>query len=47
MVVAAILHTGNIVITATRANNALMPDTTQAERTCYLLYFRVYEIGRT
>ncbi len=36
-VVAAILHIGNITVTATRSDDALMPDTTQAERACHLL----------
>ncbi|KAH8103195.1 P-loop containing nucleoside triphosphate hydrolase protein [Phellopilus nigrolimitatus] len=36
-IVAAILHIGNTAITATRADDALMPDPSQAERVCHLL----------
>ncbi|KAJ3836083.1 P-loop containing nucleoside triphosphate hydrolase protein [Lentinula raphanica] len=36
-IVAAILHIGNIVITSTRADDAVMPDPSQAERVCHLL----------
>ncbi|EEB90519.1 hypothetical protein MPER_11262 [Moniliophthora perniciosa FA553] len=36
-VVAAVLHIGNIVITSTRADDAVMPDPAQAERVCHLL----------
>ncbi len=36
-VVAAILHIGNIVITSTRSDDAVMPDPSQAERVCHLL----------
>ncbi|CDO73933.1 hypothetical protein BN946_scf185016.g90 [Trametes cinnabarina] len=36
-VVAAILHIGNIAITATRSDDAVMPDPSQAERVCHLL----------
>ena len=31
------LHIGNIVITATRADDAVMPDPSQAERVCHIL----------
>ncbi|KAI0828577.1 nonmuscle myosin heavy chain b [Trametes gibbosa] len=36
-VVAAVLHIGNIVINATRSDDAVMPDPSQAERVCHLL----------
>ncbi|KAI0666368.1 nonmuscle myosin heavy chain b [Trametes maxima] len=36
-IVAAVLHIGNIVITSTRSDDALMPDPSQAERVCHLL----------
>ena len=36
-IVAAILHIGNITITSTRADDAVMPDPSQAERVCHLL----------
>ncbi|EMD32423.1 hypothetical protein CERSUDRAFT_118769 [Gelatoporia subvermispora B] len=36
-IIAAILHIGNITITSTRADDAIMPDTSQAERLCHLL----------
>ena len=36
-IVAAILHVGNILITSTRGDDALMPDSSQAERVCHLL----------
>ncbi|KAJ3985572.1 nonmuscle myosin heavy chain b [Lentinula detonsa] len=36
-IVAAILHIGNIAITSTRADDAVMPDPSQAERVCHLL----------
>ena len=35
--VAAVLHLGNIAITATRSDDAVMPDPSQAERVCHLL----------
>ena len=34
---AAVLHIGNIVITSTRADDAVMVDSSQAERMCHLL----------
>ena len=34
---AAVLHIGNIVITSTRADDAVMVDSSQAERVCHLL----------
>ncbi|KIY70319.1 nonmuscle myosin heavy chain b [Cylindrobasidium torrendii FP15055 ss-10] len=45
-VVAAILHIGNIAITATRADDAVMPDPSQAERVCHLLGIPVAEFTR-
>ncbi|KAJ4474099.1 nonmuscle myosin heavy chain b [Lentinula edodes] len=36
-IVAAVLHIGNIVVTSTRADDAVMPDPSQAERVCHLL----------
>ena len=45
-IVAAILHIGNIVITATRADDALMPDPSQAERVCHLLGIPVSEFTK-
>src|SRR3984957_2956397 len=36
-IVAAIMHIGNITITSTRADDAVMSDPSQAERVCYLL----------
>lgn len=45
-IVAAILHIGNIEITATRADDALMPDPSQAERVCHLLGVPVTEFTR-
>lgn len=45
-IIAAILHIGNIEITATRADDANMPDTALAERVCYLLGIPVSEFTR-
>lgn len=45
-IVAAILHIGNITITSTRADDALMPDTSQAERVCHLLGIPVGEFTK-
>ena len=45
-IVAAILHIGNITITATRADDAVMPDPSQAERVCHLLGIPVPEFTR-
>ncbi|KAG8221578.1 P-loop containing nucleoside triphosphate hydrolase protein [Butyriboletus roseoflavus] len=36
-IVAAVLHIGNIAITSTRADDAIMADPSQAERVCHLL----------
>ena len=36
-IVAAVLHIGNIAITSTRADDAVMVDPSQAERVCHLL----------
>ena len=36
-IVAAVLHIGNITIMSTRADDAVMPDLSQAERVCHLL----------
>ncbi|THH09667.1 hypothetical protein EW145_g1839 [Phellinidium pouzarii] len=45
-IVAAILHIGNITITSTRADDALMPDISQAERVCHLLGIPVSEFTK-
>ncbi|THH29323.1 hypothetical protein EUX98_g4864 [Antrodiella citrinella] len=45
-VVAAVLHIGNIIITATRADDAVMPDPSQAERVCHLLGIPVNDFIR-
>ncbi|KAI9438540.1 myosin II heavy chain [Lactarius indigo] len=45
-IVAAVLHLGNISITATRADDALMPDPSQAERACHILGIPVAEFTR-
>lgn len=45
-IVAAILHLGNITITATRSDDALMPDPSQAERACHLLGIPVSEFTK-
>ncbi|ESK85274.1 myosin type ii heavy chain [Moniliophthora roreri MCA 2997] len=45
-VVAAVLHIGNIVIASTRADDAVMPDPSQAERVCHLLGIPVAEFIR-
>lgn len=45
-IVAAILHIGNITITETRSNDAVMPDPSQAERVCHLLGIPVPEFTR-
>ena len=45
-IIGAILHIGNILIKATRAGDALMPDTSQAERACHLLGIPVSEFTK-
>uniref|UniRef100_A0A8H8CJM1 Nonmuscle myosin heavy chain b n=1 Tax=Psilocybe cubensis TaxID=181762 RepID=A0A8H8CJM1_PSICU len=45
-IVAAILHIGNITITATRSDDASMPDPSQAERVCHLLGIPIAEFTR-
>ncbi|KAF9234323.1 nonmuscle myosin heavy chain b [Melanogaster broomeanus] len=45
-IVAAILHIGNIAITSTRADDAVMADPTQAERACHLLGIPMAEFTR-
>ncbi|KAL0576478.1 class II myosin [Marasmius crinis-equi] len=45
-IVAAIMHIGNIVISSTRADDALMSDPSQAERVCHLLGIPVAEFTR-
>ncbi|KAL0958896.1 hypothetical protein HGRIS_014214 [Hohenbuehelia grisea] len=45
-VVAAILHIGNIAIIGNRADDATMPDPSQAERVCHLLGIPVAEFTR-
>lgn len=43
---AAVLHIGNIAITSTRSDDALMPDPGQAERVCHILGLPVAEFQR-
>ncbi|OBZ78198.1 Myosin-11 [Grifola frondosa] len=45
-IVAAVLHIGNIVITSTRSDDAVMPDPSQAERVCHLLGIPVSEFTK-
>lgn len=45
-IVAAILHIGNIVITSTRSDDAVMSDPSQAERVCHLLGIPIAEFTR-
>ena len=45
-IVAAILHIGNITIASNRADDAVMPDPSQAERVCHLLGIPVTEFTR-
>ncbi|KAH9992006.1 nonmuscle myosin heavy chain b [Russula compacta] len=45
-IVAAVLHIGNITITSTRADDAVMPDPSQAERACHILGIPVAEFTR-
>ncbi|KAL0070997.1 class II myosin [Marasmius tenuissimus] len=45
-IVAAIIHIGNIVISSTRADDAIMSDPSQAERVCHLLGIPVAEFTR-
>ncbi|KAF8958407.1 myosin II heavy chain [Flammula alnicola] len=45
-IVAAILHIGNIIVSSTRSDDAIMPDTSQAERVCRLLGIRIAEFTR-
>ncbi|KAH9925965.1 nonmuscle myosin heavy chain b [Fomitopsis serialis] len=45
-IVAAVLHIGNITLTETRSNDAVMPDPSQAERVCHLLGIPVAEFTR-
>ncbi|KAK7434178.1 class II myosin [Stygiomarasmius scandens] len=45
-IAAAVLHIGNIVITATRSDDAVMPDPSQAERVCHLLGISPAEFTR-
>ncbi|KAF8234482.1 myosin II heavy chain, partial [Tricholoma matsutake] len=45
-IVAAILHIGNITITSNRADDAVMPEPSQAERVCHLLGIPVAEFTR-
>jgi len=44
--VAAILHIGNITVTSTRSDDAVMPDAAQAERVCHLLGIPIAEFTR-
>lgn len=45
-IVAAVLHIGNILITSTRGDDALMPDSSQAERVSHLLGIPVSEFTK-
>ncbi|THU98628.1 myosin II heavy chain [Dendrothele bispora CBS 962.96] len=45
-IAAAVLHIGNISITATRSDDAVMPDPSQAERVCHLLGISPAEFTR-
>ncbi|KAG6837022.1 hypothetical protein H0H93_016229 [Arthromyces matolae] len=45
-IVAAILHIGNITITASRSDDAMLPDSSQAERVCHLLGIPIAEFTR-
>ncbi|KAG7095147.1 hypothetical protein E1B28_005926 [Marasmius oreades] len=45
-IVAAILHIGNIVVSSTRADDAIMSDPSQAERVCHLLGIPISEFTR-
>ncbi|KAF5366211.1 hypothetical protein D9758_005722 [Tetrapyrgos nigripes] len=45
-IVAAVLHIGNITITGTRSDDAVMPDPSQAERVCHLLGISPAEFTR-
>ncbi|KAG6372968.1 myosin II heavy chain [Boletus reticuloceps] len=45
-IVAAVLHIGNIVITSTRADDAVMVDSSQAERVCHLLGISLAEFTK-
>ncbi|KNZ77855.1 Myosin-11 [Termitomyces sp. J132] len=45
-IVAAILHIGNITITSSRSDDAMLPDPSQAERVCHLLGIPIAEFTR-
>jgi myosin protein heavy chain len=45
-IVAAVMHIGNITITSSRSDDAIMPDPSQAERVCHLLGLPVAEFTR-
>lgn len=45
-VVAAVLHIGNIIVTSTRADDAMIQDPSQAERVCHLLGIPLAEFTR-
>ncbi|KAG6810596.1 hypothetical protein H0H92_011180 [Tricholoma furcatifolium] len=45
-IVAAILHIGNITITSSRSDDAVLPDPSQAERVCHLLGIPIAEFTR-
>ena len=45
-IVAAVLHIGNITIMSTRADDAVMPDLSQAERVCHLLGIPMLDFTR-
>lgn len=45
-IVAAVLHIGNITINSTRADDATMPDPSQAERVCHLLGISVSDFTK-
>ncbi|KAM6494922.1 myosin type-2 heavy chain 2 [Amanita muscaria] len=45
-IAAAVLHIGNIAIVSTRADDAMMPDPSRAERVCHLLGIPVTDFTR-
>lgn len=45
-ILASILHIGNIVITGSRSDDAMMPDPSQAERVCHILGIPIQEFTR-
>ncbi len=45
-IIAAILHIGNIVVTSSRSDDAIISDSSQAERLCHLLGIPIAEFTR-